>query len=130
MNKIVRDYYESYLEWFALKRPTNLLKSACKLGEECGEVFESIAAFTGSKTKIKKLLEKGQTPRESILEECGDVLMVVLNIATLCGISHEELLIAAKKKADRRSEKMLKGLEYVKSRTTKRRVTTTKITTN
>ncbi len=105
------EWYRTYEYWYCVRKPKNLLKSVVKLGEEVGEVCEAIAAFTGSATKQAKLETKGQTPREGLLEELGDVLVVVHNIATLANISHEELYSAAQSKAERRIEKINKGLE-------------------
>lgn len=101
-------FHAEYTRWFNIKNPTDILVSAIKLGEEAGEVMEAIVAFTGnSKSKIKKILQKGQTPRQAVKEELGDVIIVCLNIATLCGIPHEELFDEAGKKANRRATKAM-----------------------
>ena len=100
-------FHEEYTEWYKAKNPRNILVSAIKLSEEAGEVAEAIIAFTGeSKNKLRKILNKGQTPREAVMEELGDVIVVCLNIATLCGISHEELFESAGNKAKVRTNKL------------------------
>lgn len=99
-------WYDKYLEWFCLKRPNSILKSTVKLGEEVGEVCEAVAAFTGSESKIKKMQKKGQTPREALIEELGDVIVVVHNIATLADITHAELYEGALDKACSRITKI------------------------
>jgi len=101
-------FHEEYTKWFKIKKPSNILVSALKLGEEAGEVAEAVIAFTGaSKNKIKKILSKGQTPKQAVKEELGDVIVVCLNIATLCGISHDELFESAGRKAGVRAQKKL-----------------------
>lgn len=106
-NKFNR-FYSEYTRWFSVKRPQDILISAIKLGEEAGEVAEAVIAFTGASTnKIKKLLKKGKTPKDAIKEELGDVIVVCLNIATLCKINHEELFDAAAKKVKRRTDKIM-----------------------
>jgi NTP pyrophosphatase (non-canonical NTP hydrolase) len=103
MNKF-KNFYDEYTKWFEFKKPTDILISVIKLSEEAGEVAEAVIAFTGvSKSKIKKILSKGQTPKEAIREELGDVIVVCLNIATLCKISHDELFEVAGQKAKTRT---------------------------
>lgn len=74
-----------------------------KLGEEAGEVCEALAAFTGSESKIRKFTRKNKFPKVAVKEELGDVIVVCLNIATLCGIGHEELFEFAAEKTKRRA---------------------------
>lgn len=101
-------FYQSYLDWYEAFSPTNLTLSTIKLGEEAGEVMEAILAFHGSQSKIKKLRKKGQAPKESIIEEVGDVIRVALNIATLAGVSHADVFDEATKKNRTRTKKCLK----------------------
>ena len=105
-------FHKEYTAWFKAKKPTDILVSAIKLGEEAGEVAEAIIAFTGkSKNKIKKIFRKGQTPKAAVKEELGDVIVVCLNIATLCDISHEELFEAAGRKAKIRTSKLAEAVK-------------------
>ncbi len=111
LRKAFNRFHEEYTAWFEAKRPKNILVSAIKLGEEAGEVAEAIIAFTGaSRNKIKKFLRKGQSPRSAVKEELGDVIVVCLNIATLCEIDHGDLFDSAARKAKKRTE----GLKKVK----------------
>ena len=100
------EWYSAYEYWFSVKRPTDLLASTVKLGEEVGEVCEAVAAINGSLSKEKKLLKKGQTPRDALLEELGDVMVVIHNIATLANIPHREIFAASATKALRRAHKI------------------------
>lgn len=101
-------FYTEYTRWFKSKRPRDILLSAVKLGEETGEVLEAVYAFSSkSKRKIKKLLDMGHTPKTAIREELGDVIVVCLNIATLCGISHTGLFEAAAEKANKRTAELM-----------------------
>ena len=105
-------FHGEYEKWFSAKKPRGILISAIKLGEEAGEVLEAIVAFSGhSKSKIKKLLKKGQTPKQAVKEELGDVIVVCLNIATLCGITHDELFESAGEKAKARTEKLAEAIK-------------------
>jgi NTP pyrophosphatase (non-canonical NTP hydrolase) len=107
-----KKFHEEYTKWFEAKKPKSILVSALKLGEEAGEVAEAVIAFTGeSKNKIKKMFSKGTTPRSAVKEELGDVIVVCLNIATLCGISHEELFESAGQKAKVRTEKLAEAVK-------------------
>jgi len=111
LRKAFRGFYEEYSAWFDAKRPKNILVSAIKLSEEAGEVAEAIVAFTGeSKNKIKKLFRKGQSPKDAVKEELGDVIVVCLNIATLCDISHEDLFETAAAKAKVRTEQLAEAV--------------------
>lgn len=102
-------FHQEYISWFKAKKPRNILISALKLSEEAGEVAEAVIAFTGaSRNKIKKMIRKGTTPKNAVKEELGDVIVVCLNIATLCDISHSELFEAAGKKAKLRTEELAK----------------------
>ena len=100
----ISSFYEAYQDWFIAKRPRDLWKSMGKLTEEVGEVSEALSAFDGSKKKIRKLAKKGQTPEDSLKEELGDVIIVVLNLAALAGISHEELFEQMRIKSIQRTE--------------------------
>jgi NTP pyrophosphatase (non-canonical NTP hydrolase) len=107
-----KKFHEEYTKWFEAKRPSDILVSALKLGEEAGEVAEAVIAFTGSsKNKIKKIFNKGQTPKDAVTEELGDVIVVCLNVATLCNISHADLFEAAAKKAKVRTEKLAEAVK-------------------
>ena len=107
LRKAFKKFHEEYTNWFEIKKPRDILISAIKLGEEAGEVCEAIVAFSGhSKNKIKKLFKKGQTPKNAVKEELGDVIVVCLNIATLCDISHSDLFEAAANKAKIRTEQL------------------------
>jgi NTP pyrophosphatase (non-canonical NTP hydrolase) len=109
--KNFKNFYSTYIEWFSTKNPKSLSDTALKLGEETGEVMEALSAFRGSKSKIKKLEKKGQTPRDAVLEELGDVVRVALNLATLCNIPHDELFLAASEKNGLRTAKIIEENE-------------------
>jgi len=112
LRKTFKKFHEEYSQWFATKKPKSILVSALKLGEEAGEVAEAVIAFTGeSRNKIKKIFSKGQTPKEAVKEELGDVIVVCLNIATLCDISHEELFESAGRKAKARTQKLAEAVK-------------------
>jgi len=111
LRKAFKKFYNEYTEWFREKSPTDLAISGLKLAEEAGEVAEAVIAFAGaSKNKIRKLLRKGQTPRDAVKEELGDVIVVCLNIATLCNIEHDDLFESAAIKAKRRTEEIRQGV--------------------
>jgi len=112
LRKTFKKFYTEYTAWFEAKNPNSIFVSALKLGEEAGEVAEALVAFTGSsKNKIKKLFRKGTTPKEAVKEELGDVIVVCLNIATLCDISHKELFEAAAVKAKVRTQELAEVLK-------------------
>lgn len=82
-----------------------------KLMEECGEVAEAYVAHVfGSKKKIKKIAQKGQSPRDALIEEIADVVFVAELIALSQGISQEEIAKAIISKASKRASEKIKSL--------------------
>ena len=73
-------------------RPKNTLYYMAKLNEESGELAEAILAFEGSRRKVKKLAEAGDTPIERIRKELGDVVNVTFLLAEQFDIPLSELL--------------------------------------
>ena len=100
-------FYKAYQIWFELKRPKDVWKTLGKLTEEVGEVAEGLFAFDGSKTKIRKLAKKGQTPKDSLKEEIADVMIVAMNLASVVDISHEELFEQMRLKSVNRVQDIL-----------------------
>lgn len=82
-----------------------------KLMEECGEVAEAYVAHSfGSKKKIKKIAQKGQAPRDALVEEIADVIFVCKLIALNQGISQEEIALSIINKANKRANEKIKSL--------------------
>jgi NTP pyrophosphatase (non-canonical NTP hydrolase) len=79
-----------------------------KLSEEVGEVAEAcMATMYKSATKSEKILRAGQTPKERLTEELGDVCNILLTLAKVNNIEPEEIFEMAAKKVQRRIEKRM-----------------------
>lgn len=92
-------YYE-YLN------PISIFEIISKLAEEVGEIAEGAYAFNGSRSKKTKLLKKGQTPKESLIEEIGDVIIVCLHILKYTDIKVGDLVNGIEKKLEARVKKI------------------------
>jgi NTP pyrophosphatase (non-canonical NTP hydrolase) len=79
-------------------RPNNALYYTAKLAEEAGEVAEAAVAMEGSRRKVKKLKERGETPRQALVNELGDVFNVVFLLAEQKDINVTEIIKAGRRK--------------------------------
>lgn len=110
MSKIVNDvsteslikFIDTYDRWFRAKKPNDPFKVVVKMGEEYGEVCESLFAFTGTTKKIDKLKAKGVTPSQALMEETGDLLVTILNVLRVTGHSIDDMLEYHSKKMEGR----------------------------
>lgn len=81
LEETLNTFYLTYLDYAEFKNHKNTLKRVAKLCEESGEVAEAVLACMGSDNKTTKIAEMGQTPRERLEEEIGDVIIAALHIA-------------------------------------------------
>jgi NTP pyrophosphatase (non-canonical NTP hydrolase) len=103
----------SYYKDFANPNPEYF---PIKLMEECGEVAEAyIACNMGSKRKVDKMAAKGVTPREALIEELADTLIITLGLAISQKISYKELAVAGIKKLMERTASKTTSIKNVSS---------------
>jgi len=92
MNKIFKKFFSTYKDYALVKKPKNPLRCTIKLGEEVGEVSEAVLAITGNKKKTAKILEQGQSLEEHLIEELGDVMVVLFHISESFHIDQKDVL--------------------------------------
>jgi NTP pyrophosphatase (non-canonical NTP hydrolase) len=95
-------FLDTYDRWYKAKKPNDPFKVVVKMGEEYGEVCESMFALSGTAKKVDKLKAKGVTPREALLEETGDLLVTIFNVLRVTGHSIDEMLELHAKKMEGR----------------------------
>lgn len=98
------EFLHKHDEYVEVKKPGNPLLTSLKLSEEVGEVHEAVAAVMGSARKIKKIAKDGQTPKERLAEELGDVLIVVKNMCHVFDIPFSTVLNSSVEKMNERMQ--------------------------
>ena len=91
MKRVFAKFYNSYRQYSKLKPYKTEYATLSELKEKVGEIAEVMAASS-------------KTIEDALKEDIGDALVILLNLAISCRITHEELLRAASKKLKGRSE--------------------------